>query len=139
MRATRKMGQLALLGLLVAAGTEGQIVSGRFLRWAEDQPSVRRFGDGVHRVTAAWSVGSCVAPTSGWFYAGPGSLSDSSVAYAPGCDVRDVGDASQLTFQDSSAIGEYPEHSLIVWRHQMTGYYGVMRVDVIGTETINGI
>ena len=128
------------LCLALGVSAHGSIIQGTITDWPESGP-VLTIGDNVNPVSIWWSLNTF---DKGFFY-GSSFPGDSDVAFATGItDVTQIADASIYSFTNSN-VGPFSDADadpdgvgdFIVWRHNTTGHYGVLRIDDIFTPTGN--
>jgi hypothetical protein len=130
-------GALAAAILILGLASPGQatVITGTITDWPESGP-VLEIGDGTSHVRFWWSINTT---DRGWFYGSGYPPVDSDVAFATGVsDISQIADASIFSYTpsfigpqcdadcDTDGVGDF-----IVWRHVLTGHYGVLRVDDI--------
>jgi hypothetical protein len=130
-RAMRIWGLTLVLIFFSCGWVQGNVITGQITDWLESGPYIT-IGDGTNHVTLWWSMGTT---NDGWFY-GSAHTSDSDVAFASGVsDISQITDASGFSFT-SGNIGIYGIGDFLIWENINTGYFGVLRPDIIsGTGT----
>jgi len=124
----------ALIALALSFPASPAIVTGTISDWPESG-AVLTIGDGSHHVSLWWSINTF---HMGWFY-GSSFTTDSDVAFAAGVsDISQIADASIYPFTNGTVgpncdascdgIGDF-----LVWRHNGSGHFGVLRIDSIVT------
>lgn len=138
---TRCASIFAFVSLLLTRPASADVITGVVSDWVEAS-APREFGDGANHITIWWSIN--VYGAAGWFYGSDYGF-DTDVALADSiADITEISDAGAFSFQtfyvgpardaeNDGGVGDF-----LVFRNINTGHYGVLRLDNIDNDKLNG-